>query len=43
MTILVAALWAREGRPIDPAVRRVAAAVVGLALLVGIAVHVLVP
>ncbi len=41
VTILVAALWARESSPLSPAARRVAAAVVGLALLGGLAVHVL--
>ncbi len=41
VTILVAALWAREGTPLGPAARRVAVAVVGLALLGGLAVHVL--
>lgn len=41
VTILVAALWARESAPLSPTARRIAAAVVGLALLGGIAVHVL--
>ncbi|MHB8796921.1 MAG: hypothetical protein ACYDBY_00510 [Thermoanaerobaculia bacterium] len=41
VTVLVAALWAREGTPLSPAARRIAAAVVGLALLGGLAVHVL--
>jgi hypothetical protein len=41
VTILVAVLWARERRPLGPAARRITVAVVGLALLGGIAVHVL--
>lgn len=42
VTVLVAVLWARESSPLSPMARRIAAAVAGLALLGGIAVHVLV-
>ena len=40
-TVLVAALWARENGPLGPRARRIAVAVVGGALLGGIAVHLL--
>lgn len=39
VTILVAVFWAREGRPLGPAARWITVAVVGVALLGGIAVH----
>jgi hypothetical protein len=41
LTTLAAALWAREASPLGLSARRVALATVGLALLGGMAVHLL--